>query len=42
MVKRSKAQWRELFAAQQVSGLSKARFCKEQNLCLKHFSLRRR
>lgn len=42
MNKRTTAQWRELFAAYQASGLSQARFCKEHNLCPKYFSLRRR
>lgn len=42
MNKRSPEQWCELFAAQEASGLSQARFCKEHKLCPKYFSLRRR
>lgn len=42
MIKRSEAQWRELFEAHTRSGLSAAAFCRERKLCPKYFSLRRR
>ena len=42
MKRRSHAQWRALFQAQQVSGLSAAAFCRGQQVCPKYFSLRRR
>lgn len=42
MNKRTPEQWHKLFTAHQASGLSQAQFCKEHNLCPKHFSLRRR
>lgn len=42
MSKRTPEQWQELFSAQQASGLSQAEFCKENKLCSKYFSLRRR
>ncbi len=42
MTKRAPEQWHALFAAQQASGLNQAQFCKQQGLCPKHFSLRRR
>ena len=42
MNKRTPEQWHSLFAAHQASGLSQAQFCKEQRLCPKYFSLRRR
>ena len=42
MKRRSQAQWRALFQAQQISGRSAAAFCREQRICPKYFSLRRR
>lgn len=42
MTRRSQAQWRELFREQDASGLSAAAFCREQQVCPKYFSLRRR
>ena len=42
MQRRSQAQWRALFSAQRMSGLSAAAYCREQQLCPKYFSLRRR
>lgn len=42
MIKRNPKQWQQLFAAQQSSGLSQAKFCKQHHLCPKYFSLRRR
>ena len=42
MIKRTPEQWHALFAAHEASGLSQAQFCKEHQLCPKHFSLRRR
>lgn len=42
MQRRSPTQWRELFQAQQASGLSAAVFCREHQVCPKYFSLRRR
>lgn len=42
MPKRSKEQWLQLFEQQAQSGLSSNRFCKEQGLCPKYFSLRRK
>ena len=42
MVKRTEADWRALFEAHDASGLSAATFCKENKLCPKYFSLRRR
>jgi len=42
MIKRSEAQWQELFHQHKVSGLSAAEFCRQQLLCPKHFSLRKK
>lgn len=42
MKKRSQEEWRELFARQETSGLSAAEFCKKNDLCPKHFSVRRK
>lgn len=42
MIKRSAEEWRTLFAQQAASGLSAAQFCKEQGLCNKHFSVRKK
>ena len=41
-IRRSAAQWRALFAAHDGSGLTAAAFCREQALCPRYFSLRRR
>ena len=42
MTRRTQAQWRALFREQDASGLNVAAFCREQQLCPKYFSLRRR
>lgn len=42
MKKRTTPEWLALFELQAGSGLSQARFCKEQGLCPKYFSLRKR
>ncbi len=42
MIKRSEAQWQELFQQHKASGLSAAEFCRQQLLCPKHFSLRKK
>lgn len=42
MNKRSTADWRSLFEQHSNSGLSAAAFCREQGLCAKYFSLRRK
>jgi len=42
MVKRTKSQWRSLFEAHDASGLSASVFCKQNKLCPKYFSLRRK
>lgn len=42
MKKRSAQEWRELFAQQEASGISAAEFCKQNDLCPKHFSVRRK
>ena len=42
MKRRSSAQWHALFQAQQTSGQTAAAFCREQGICPKYFSLRRR
>lgn len=42
MVERSAEAWRLLFAEQESSGLTAARFCRERKLCPKYFSLRKK
>ena len=42
MNKRSEQDWRDLFAAQVASGISAQQFCKKNDLCPKHFSLRKK
>jgi hypothetical protein len=42
MKKRTHDQWQELFALHDTSGVSAAEFCKQNNLCPKYFSLRRK
>jgi hypothetical protein len=42
MKRRSPAQWREVFQAQQASGLSATVFCRGHQVCPKYFSLRQR
>ena len=42
MIKRSEAQWQALFQHHKASGLSAAEFCRQQSLCPKHFSLRKK
>lgn len=42
MQKRSNEQWQELFAQHDTSGVSATEFCKQNNLCPKYFSLRRK
>jgi hypothetical protein len=41
MVRRTKAQWHELFEAQQSSGQTNAAFCRQHKLNPKYFSLRK-
>ena len=41
-IKRTREAWLALFAAHAQSGLSAAAFCREQQLCPRYFSLRRR
>ena len=42
MAVRSAEEWQALFEAQVRSGMSANRFCREQGLCPKYFSLRRK
>lgn len=42
MKKRTKEQWQELFALHDISGVSAAEFCQQNDLCPKYFSLRRK
>ena len=42
MIKRSEAQWQALFQQHKASGLSAAECCRQQSLCPKHFSLRKK
>lgn len=42
MAKRSVDDWSALFEAQVRGGLTAAQFCREQGLCPKYFSLRKR
>ena len=42
MKRRTEAQWRELFAEHESSGLTAAAFCRERELCARHFSVRRK
>lgn len=42
MKRRTQEEWRALFQAQTESGLTAAAFCREQGVCPKYFSLRRR
>ena len=42
MNKRSSTEWQILFEKHAASGLSAAAFCREQGLCPKYFSLRRK
>ena len=42
MMRRTQAEWRALFQAQTESGLTAAAFCREQGVCPKYFSVRRR
>jgi len=42
MNKRSPTEWQILFEKYAASGLSAAAFCREQGLCPKYFSLRRK
>ena len=42
MIKRTSEQWYELFAQQMASGLSAQQFCKQNDLCPKHFSVRKK
>jgi len=42
VTKRTPEQWQALFAEHQASGLSQAQFCKQQGLCPKYFSVRRK
>lgn len=42
MVKRTKEEWRGLFAAQASSGMTERVFCLDRGLCLKYFNLRKK
>ncbi len=42
MKKRNEQEWRDLFAQHAVSGLSAQQFCKTNDLCPKHFSMRKK
>ena len=42
MTTRTRAQWQALFQHHQKSGLSSSEFCKQNNLCPKYFSLRKK
>jgi hypothetical protein len=42
MIKRTKAQWHELFKVQQASGQTNAAFCRQYKLNAKYYSLRKR
>lgn len=42
MVIRSEAQWLELFKKHEASGLSAAQFCRNEKLCTRYFSKRKR
>ena len=42
MVRRSREEWRGLFAAHAASGLTERRFCEERGVCPKHFNLRKK
>ena len=42
MIKRSKVQWLSLFQQHEESGLTASQFCKDNNLCPKYFSQRKR
>ena len=42
MARRTPEQWQALVAEHQASGLTQAEFCKQQSLCPKYFSQRRR
>ena len=41
-VRRTEAQWREIFAAHEASGLSQAAFCRREGLALSTFQYHRR
>ena len=42
MVIRTTEEWHSLFTAKTTSGLSQKHFCKQQGLCPKHFSKRKK
>ena len=42
MAKRTEEQWRTLFQQHDESGLTAAQFCRDNKLCPKYFSLRRK
>jgi hypothetical protein len=42
MKRRTQAEWLSLFESHKNSGLSAAAFCKEQNVCPRYFSLRKK
>ena len=42
MVKRSIKQWRELFKQHDESGLTAAQFCRNNGLCPRYFSKRKK
>lgn len=42
MIVRSKEQWLDLFKKHEVSGLSAAQFCRDEDLCTRYFSKRKK
>ena len=42
MVKRTKEEWRGLFAAQASSGMTERQFCLKRGLCPKYFHVRKK
>jgi len=42
MQRRTELQWHELFAEYESGGLTAAAFCWERDLCVSHFSVRRK
>ena len=42
MIVRSESQWLELFRKHETSGLSAAAFCRDEDLCTRYFSKRKK
>jgi hypothetical protein len=42
MIIRSEHEWLDLFKQHEASGLSAAQFCRDENLCTRYFSKRKR